>query len=141
MAVERVGLDPLAEAYRRLLGEHATDRTRHVNGSAERMPFADASFAIVTFFNSLDHMRDDLEAAAAEIKRVLRPGGSFLLMTELGHPARLTEPQEFSREVIEPFEPRLRRERRYEDTGFGIDRSLLDAIPFDAAAPPTRVCS
>ena len=76
MAAERVGLDPLAEEYRRLVGEYETGPPRYAKGSAERMPFADASFDIVTSFNSLDHVRD-VEAAAAEIKRVLRPGGSF----------------------------------------------------------------
>lgn len=65
------------------------------------------------------------------------PHRSAILALHPGGPARLTEPQEFSWEVVELLEPglRLAYERRYEDTGLGINRSVLDAIPFDAAAP------
>jgi SAM-dependent methyltransferase len=137
MASQRVGLDPLAHRYRQLLGHSATRAMIYVTGVVEQMPFDDASFDVVTSLNSLDHV-DDVERAAAEIKRVLRTGGAFLLITELCHRARLMEPQDFSWDVIGLFEPQLHLayERRYEDAGRGIDRSVEDAVPYDETRPP-----
>lgn len=136
MTTERVGLDPLADRYLELLGPEAAARMSYVTGVAERMPFDDGHFDVVVSVNSLDHVQD-IGQAASEIKRVLRPGGSFLLLTELNHRARLTEPQEFSWEVLELFEPELAPayERRFEDTGRGIDASIADAIPYDRSRP------
>jgi SAM-dependent methyltransferase len=131
-AAQRVGLDPLMAKYRELLADDAWDGVTYVTGAAERMPFADASFDVVCSFNSLDHVHD-VERSAAEIKRVLAPGGTFLLMTELGHPPRLMEPQTFSWEVTRLFEPELDpvRQRRYEMVGRGMDRSIAAAVPYD----------
>ena len=48
--------------------------------SATRLPFADASFDIVTSFDVIYALKDDDEAAAlAEMFRVLRPGGHLLI--------------------------------------------------------------
>ena len=132
-AEARVGLDPLAEEYLRMgIDGEAMD---YVAGVAERMPFPDASFDVVGSFNSLDHV-DDVPRAAAEIARVLRPGGLFLLTTELNHRARLTEPQTFGWEVTRLFEPLLVvvEERRYLDNGAGFDETLRAAIPYDDPA-------
>ena len=128
-----VGLDPLAESYRELGID--TDAMDYVVGVAEDMPFDDASFDVVGSFNSLDHV-DDVERTAAEIARVVRPGGVFLLATELNHRARVMEPQTFGWEVLRLFEPAFEvvDERRYLDTGQGIDESVRQAIPYDDAA-------
>jgi SAM-dependent methyltransferase len=136
MAAERIGLDPLAHRYLGLLGTGAAERMRYVTGVAERIPFEDGYFDIVVSVNSLDHVQD-VGRVAAEIKRVLRPGGTFVLLTELNHRARLTEPQVFSWEVLELFEPELEPvyERRFEDTGRGIDASVADAVPYDRSRP------
>ena len=47
---------------------------------ATRLPFDDASFDLVTAFTTFSSMRVDetRQAAAAEIRRVLRPGGAIL---------------------------------------------------------------
>ncbi|HYD49161.1 MAG TPA: methyltransferase domain-containing protein [Terriglobales bacterium] len=45
-----------------------------VRGDTLRLPFADRSFDCVIAAEILEHLRDD-EAALAEIRRVLRPGG------------------------------------------------------------------
>lgn len=90
MAAERVGLDPLADSYRELGTERHT--MTYVTAPAERMPFPDAHFDVVSTFNSLDHV-DDLDAAVAEIARVTRPGGSWLVAVEADAPATATEPQ------------------------------------------------
>ena len=48
-------------------------------GSAEAMPFADASFDVVVFSNSLHHI-PDMDKAIAEAARVVRPGGLVYCM-------------------------------------------------------------
>ena len=104
MAAERVGLDPLAGVYRDLGGRgHAMS---YVAGPIEDPPLPSGNFDIVTSINSLDHV-DDIQAAAAGMVRVLAPDGLLLLMTELGHEPTATEPQTFSWEVLDLFEPRL----------------------------------
>ena len=52
-------------------------RCAYVVGSAEQLPFEDASFDLVTCQTLLIHVRDPA-VAIAEMKRVLRPGGMLL---------------------------------------------------------------
>jgi ubiquinone/menaquinone biosynthesis C-methylase UbiE len=88
-AAETVGVDPLADRYRKLQsGKH---RMTYVNAYAEAMPFANAHFNDVFCFNALDHTAD-FRKALDEIRRVLRPGGHFLLITEINHAPTLAEP-------------------------------------------------
>ncbi|HKO99727.1 MAG TPA: class I SAM-dependent methyltransferase [Pyrinomonadaceae bacterium] len=47
-------------------------------GTAEELPFADASFDLVTALDVVEHLDDDL-AGLREIRRVLKPGGFALL--------------------------------------------------------------
>ena len=51
--------------------------TRFVCADATRLPFADESFDAVTMFDVLEHIPDH-QRAAAEARRVLRPGGVLL---------------------------------------------------------------
>ena len=73
-----VGLDlartALAEARRR--GTPAG----LVLAEAERLPFRPASFDVVIAADLLEHV-DDLDAHLAEVARVLRPGGRYLVKT------------------------------------------------------------
>jgi SAM-dependent methyltransferase len=48
--------------------------TRLVRGSVTALPFADATFDVVTALDVVEHVEDD-RAALAEAARVLRPGG------------------------------------------------------------------
>jgi SAM-dependent methyltransferase len=128
-AEARVGIDPLAQEY---LAMGVDGRAMHyVTAVAEEMPFEEASFDVVSSINSLDHV-DDVRRAAAEMVRVLRPGGLILIATELNHRSRLTEPQTFGWEVVDLFSPPLDilALRRYEDLGAGIDESLAAAVPY-----------
>jgi ubiquinone/menaquinone biosynthesis C-methylase UbiE len=50
-----------------------------VNGDAEQLPFADASFDVVYAFGVLHHT-PDTATAIGECHRVLKPGGRFLIM-------------------------------------------------------------
>ena len=47
-------------------------------GSAERLPYADASFDVVALLDTVEHIPDDL-AVFAECHRVLKPGGKLLV--------------------------------------------------------------
>jgi SAM-dependent methyltransferase len=55
-------------------------RVRFVQGDATALPFADASFDLITMFDLLEHVADD-GAVASEALRVLRPGGWILVST------------------------------------------------------------
>lgn len=73
-----VGVDP----FERMLG-HAralTDdgRVTFQVAGAESLPFEDDSFDVVTAINSTSHW-GDLAKGLAEVARVLRPGGLFVL--------------------------------------------------------------
>ncbi|MEJ7711027.1 MAG: class I SAM-dependent methyltransferase [Pyrinomonadaceae bacterium] len=47
-------------------------------GAAERLPYADKSFDLVTALDVVEHLDDDV-AGLKEMRRVLRPGGRSLL--------------------------------------------------------------
>jgi ubiquinone/menaquinone biosynthesis C-methylase UbiE len=76
-----VGVDPtwgqVSEARRRGGGP------RYARGAAAALPFADASFDAVVACLVFEHI-DEVDAALAEVARVLEPGGRFLFF--LNHP-------------------------------------------------------
>jgi SAM-dependent methyltransferase len=120
----RVGLDPLADDYRSL-GTDDHEMSYAAAGS-EAIPFPDAHFDVVSALNSLDHV-DNLPRTVAEIVRVLSPGGTFLLITEVCHPPTVTEPLSLEWEVTEMFSPQMRvmDARRYEK-GQGVYDGVLE---------------
>jgi SAM-dependent methyltransferase len=72
---EVTGVDSSPEALRFC---SQRGRTNVVRGSADRLPFAEASLDLVTALDVLEHLQDD-RAALAEFRRVLRPGGHLVL--------------------------------------------------------------
>jgi ubiquinone/menaquinone biosynthesis C-methylase UbiE len=87
--IELIGSDPdpraLAVAQRKARNIRGMSFER---GYSQRLPYADASFDRVLSSLMLHHLDDDAKAAtAAEIRRVLRPGGSLHLVdfTQQGH--------------------------------------------------------
>lgn len=129
-ADERVGLDPLADEYRGLHSrEHAM---RYVKGGAERIPFPDGHFDVVSSINSLDHV-DDLERALAEIARVARPGGLWLLLTDVNHAPTPTEPQAYSWDLLELLAPEweLVERRDWERPSDNMFDNLRFGSPYD----------
>jgi SAM-dependent methyltransferase len=75
------GLDP---SWRQLgAAAERAGGPAYVRGLADRLPFPDAAFDAVVTCLVLEHT-DDLDAAVAEVARVLRPGGRFVLFTN--HP-------------------------------------------------------
>jgi demethylmenaquinone methyltransferase / 2-methoxy-6-polyprenyl-1,4-benzoquinol methylase len=75
----------LAEARRRL-----GPKVELIEASAERLPFADASFDALTFTYLLRYV-DDPAATMRELARVIRPGGSIASL-EFGVPRGLWRP-------------------------------------------------
>lgn len=99
-ALERIGIDPLAEKYKKL--QHSSHEMHYVNAYAEKMPFYNDYFDIVCSFNSLDHV-DDLQAVCKEIKRVLKPGGLLLIIVDIHNTPTITEPQTTKWSIISDY--------------------------------------
>jgi SAM-dependent methyltransferase len=76
-AGERIRIDPLLPRYESRMP--LTGPQLSLSGLGEHLPLASDSIDIAICFNALDHMRDPA-AALDEIRRVLRPGGTLLLM-------------------------------------------------------------
>jgi SAM-dependent methyltransferase len=72
------------------------DRLEVVSMDARRLEFADESFDVVYSLSSIEHFGgpSEIQAAASEMARVLRPGGHLLIATEcfLGRPHLLDVP-------------------------------------------------
>ena len=73
-AAMRVRLDPLLHIY-----EGKLPLALSVSAAGEQLPLQSGQFDLLICFNALDHMRDPA-VALAEMKRVMRPGATLLLM-------------------------------------------------------------
>ena len=93
MASRRMGLDPLANEYLRLGADQ--HQMEYLDAPSEKMPLKDETCDAVFSFNSLDHV-EDVEQTLKEIMRVIRPGGTFLLIVEVNHPPTDCEPHQLS---------------------------------------------
>ncbi|MGH9045638.1 MAG: class I SAM-dependent methyltransferase [Acidimicrobiales bacterium] len=77
---------PMLEKGRERIGKaHLHDQVVATQGRAERMPFADGSFDVVTFSYLLRYVADPA-ATLAELSRVITPGGSLLSLEFLAPP-------------------------------------------------------
>lgn len=78
-----VGLDYSPAMCREAAGKArrtgVVDRVRYVTADSEFLPFADASFDVVTCSNSFHHYPDQQKVIHA-FRRVLRPGGRLMLI-------------------------------------------------------------
>ncbi len=106
------------------------NRARYQQGSADQLPFEDASFDLVTCQTLLIHCPDPA-AVVAEMVRVTRPGGRVLICEPnnlhgpLVVPASLTAPME---ELLAQIDLQARCERGKRALGEG-DNSLGEAVP------------
>jgi demethylmenaquinone methyltransferase/2-methoxy-6-polyprenyl-1,4-benzoquinol methylase len=89
-----VGLDQsadmLAAGRERVRAAGLADRIRLVEGSAEQLPFEDASFAGLSFTYLLRYVEDPA-ATLRELARVVKPGGTMAAL-EFGLPRGLWRP-------------------------------------------------
>ena len=86
----RIGLDPLANEYMKL-GASELNMTFAVS-PAEKIPFPDNYFDVISSFNNIDHV-DDVDKVILEIKRVCKTAGVFLLITNIHEQPTVYEPQ------------------------------------------------
>jgi SAM-dependent methyltransferase len=134
-ARQRVGLDPLADEYRRLADD--TQAMTYCSAPSEAIPFPDRHFDCVSTFNSLDHV-DDVAATVREIKRVTACGGRVLLIVEIGHAPTPTEPHHLDESLVDLFGPEF---EAVSVRTFGVRddhnlyASLLDGIPYLPGEP------
>jgi ubiquinone/menaquinone biosynthesis C-methylase UbiE len=133
LGVDYTGLDiaamPVSMMQQRLEWLHLGEETaRAVRASALDMPFEDASFDMVYAIGSLHHT-GDLPRALAEVRRVLRPGGTTVFMVYNARSFRRATMR--ARALKQQAHGRLRR-----DDG-ASERARYDANAAGEAAPHT----
>jgi ubiquinone/menaquinone biosynthesis C-methylase UbiE len=74
------GVEPSPFLRARAIEIHSSPERRFIHGNAYQLPLADASFDSV-FSIAVWHLLGDIRRAAAEMARVLKPGGRFLIIT------------------------------------------------------------
>lgn len=106
---ERYGIDPLAEEYKKIY--NYPGGIKLVQALSEAIPFEDGYFDVVFCTNVLDHVEDP-DKTVAEVLRVLKPGGFFVLTVEVfprkvtrdpAHPHLFTE-EDVRTMIAGPFE-------------------------------------
>ena len=129
-----VALDP----SKGMLGEATKLGVKNVTqGYAEAIPFPDNSFDWVTMGYALRHV-ESLEAAFAEYKRVLKPGGRVLLL-EIGRPATPLSTA-LLKVYMKGFVPNVARVFRRSEDAKKLMRYYWDTIE-QCVAPETIVSS
>ncbi len=83
-------------SVRRFFGRYG-DHLTVVDGTAERLPIADRGTDAIWAVNTMHHW-SDLERGAAEIARVIRPGGRVLLVDEVFTDPSHPDHERFGRE-------------------------------------------
>jgi ubiquinone/menaquinone biosynthesis C-methylase UbiE len=78
---EVVGIDIVAELLQEAR-KRAVENTEFVEGDAEELPFRPGDFDVVTTARTLHHVPRP-EVVLAEMTRVLRPGGTMLVVDQL----------------------------------------------------------
>lgn len=105
-----MAVDPLVDKYSEIGFNGGLDIIR---GRAEHLRFENDMFDVVITINSLDHV-DDIEKAAAEIMRVLRPGGKMAFAVD-HHEPRECEPIELDDTLMEFLFPGIVKVRQVDE--------------------------
>lgn len=133
---QRVGLDPLAEAYVFLREE--PHKMEYIPDFAENISFYDNHFDVLTSINSLDHV-DKHNEVIAEIKRIVKPGGHILIATEICPHGKPCEPSPVSWDLAKSFADccDIIDEKHY-TYHEGVAPSIAKGEPYDHDAPQTE---
>lgn len=94
-AVIGIAIEPLARRFAAQGLLLSSMNTIYLPVAAENIPLLDGRIDVVVSRNNLDHV-DDPARVVAEVQRVLRPGGVFILIVHLEPIASITEPHAFS---------------------------------------------
>lgn len=86
-----LAVDPLATRYQRAGLLLDAPAVTYIEALGEGLPMASAQVDAVVARNSLDHCRDPAELVS-EVLRVLRPGGSFLVVVDIDQQPNVLEP-------------------------------------------------
>jgi ubiquinone/menaquinone biosynthesis C-methylase UbiE len=141
---EAVGCDPDPRALER--ARRKTDAVRFEQGYAERLPYADGEFDRVLSSMMLHHINGDAKtAAAAEIFRVLRPGGRLHLVdiggevADGGLAARLIRRNRHAAGNLGDAIPRLLRGAGFDCTEVASHRQrVVGQLTYYRATRPAR---
>lgn len=76
----RFAAGDIAPSVLELARRHYGERIELYQFDATKAPFADQSFDVIVMFEAIYYM-PDVDALVREVKRLLRPGGNFLLAT------------------------------------------------------------
>jgi ubiquinone/menaquinone biosynthesis C-methylase UbiE len=110
---------------------------RIAQATITQIPFADATFDLVTAFDVLSCLDEAAERAAlAEMRRVLRPGGALLINTAALQFLR-GQHAVFAYEVRRTTRPKLRK--ALERAGFHIDRLTYTNFSLMPLVVPVRL--
>jgi len=80
VARNAVGVEIAPEAVEHASGAYQAGNLRFVVGDARSLPIPDASFDVVTSFETLEHFAEQ-RRFLSEVRRVLRPGGLLIVST------------------------------------------------------------
>jgi len=80
MAATAVGIDRAPEAIRYAQSHYRRPYLSYLQASAHELPFPDSSFDLVTAFEVIEHLAD-WQQLLVEARRLLRPGGQFVVST------------------------------------------------------------
>lgn len=96
-AKERIGIDVLADAYRRFgIGRH---NMRYVRSTEEGIPLPSRSVDILFTMNTLDYVTN-LARVSAELLRILIPGGLFIGSFNLNEPSLIRHAPTLTEECL-----------------------------------------
>merc|ERR1719197_1610527 len=142
-AKARVCVDPLAIEYGELgANQHAMT---YVKSGVESMPFLAESFDIVASINNFDHITNEI-LAIKEVARVLKKGGSFILIVEIHAKPTSCEPRvytwDFPKKIeAEGFKIKFRRDSEtvgYDGCKIAGTQSSHDCPEFKHSDPTSR---
>jgi SAM-dependent methyltransferase len=128
----RYGVDPLADRYRTIY-EYPEDL--HIQRAyGESLPFSDNAFDVVFCSNCIDHTESPMRLVA-EVDRVLRPGGHFILTCEVfsaaGGSRNAGHPHSMSQDQLLGLVSRFELLRHWDSPWYGLRLYALGASPSD----------